>query len=101
MFGPFPGALHGIEAFLLAHSSLLKLRTAIFHAVWSRGQRLANACAVLSLVEGPQRCDPVTAWFNFGFACWGCIWLIALRRLLGFIVCWTWLSFWMEATCVA
>ena len=28
-----PGALHGIEASLLAHSSLLRLRTAILNAV--------------------------------------------------------------------
>ena len=37
-----PAALHGIEASLLASSSLLKLRSAVCRVVWSRRQPLAN-----------------------------------------------------------
>ena len=47
------GALRGIEATLLAHRSLLRLRTAVLNAVWSRQQPLANASAALSLLDGP------------------------------------------------
>ena len=52
------GALHGIEASFLANTSLRKLRTAIFKVVWSGRQPLANVGAVLSLLDGPPRCDP-------------------------------------------
>ena len=62
-----PGALHGIEASLVAKSSLLKLRAARLNAVWSRRQPVANAGAVLSLLDGPQGCDPAycVVWFRF------------------------------------
>ena len=53
-----PAALHGIEASLLASSSLRKLRSAIGKVVWSRRQPLANVGAVLSLLDGPTGCDP-------------------------------------------
>ena len=49
-----PRALCGIEASLLAQSSLLKVRAAVLNAVWSRRQLLANAGAVLSLIDGLQ-----------------------------------------------
>ena len=61
-----PAALHG-EASFLAAASLRKLRTAIFKVVWSRRQPLANGGAVLSLLDGPQGCDPAycVVWFRF------------------------------------
>ena len=43
-----PGALHGIEAFLLASDSMRKLRSSIRKVVWSRRQPLACVGAVLS-----------------------------------------------------
>ena len=53
-----PGALHGIGASLLAKSSLLWLRSFILRVIGSRRQPLANVGAVLSLLDGPQGCDP-------------------------------------------
>ena len=62
-----PGALHGIEASLLADASLRKLRIAIFEVIWTRRQPLAKVGAVLSLLDGPPCCDPVycVVWFRF------------------------------------
>ena len=62
-----PGALHGIEASFLADTSLRKLSTAIFRAVWSGRQPLANTGAVLRLLDGPSGCDPAfcVVWFPF------------------------------------
>ena len=62
-----PGALHGIEASLLAEGSLFMLRAAVLIAVWSRRQPLANVCAVLSMLDGPRGCDPAhcVVWFSF------------------------------------
>ena len=48
-----PGALHGIEASLLADTGLRNLRAAIVMVVWSRRQSLANPGAELSLLDGP------------------------------------------------
>ena len=42
----------GIEAFLLALDSLLKLRSSICRVVWSRRQPLARVGAVVSLLDG-------------------------------------------------
>ena len=44
-----PGALHGIEAFFLAGTSLRKLRTAFLRVAWSRRQSFASVGAVLQL----------------------------------------------------
>ena len=62
-----PGALHGIAASFHADTNLRKLRTAIFRAVWSGRQPLANAGAVLSLLDGPSGCDTASCvvWFRF------------------------------------
>ena len=72
-----PGALRGIEDASLAEASLRKLRTAIVRVVWSRRQSLANAGAVLSLLDGPSGCDPAfcVVWFRFRM----------LRRYLAYI----------------
>ena len=61
-----PGALHGIEASLLAYS-LRKLRSSIRKVVWSRRQPLACVGAVLGLLHGPTGCDPAfcAVWFRF------------------------------------
>ena len=62
-----PAALHGIEASLLASDSLQRLRSAVRRVVWSRRQPLASVGAVLSLLDGPTRCDPAfcVVWFRF------------------------------------
>ena len=56
-----PGALHGIV------SSLRELRSFFLKVVWSRRQPLADVGAVLSLLDGPQGCDPAycVVWFWF------------------------------------
>ena len=61
-----PGVVHGFEASLLA-SSLRKLRSSISMVVWSCRKPLASAGAVLSLLDGPQGCDPAycVVWFRF------------------------------------
>ena len=46
-----PGALHGVEASLLASNSLRKLRSSMSKVVWSRRQPLASVGAVLSLPD--------------------------------------------------
>ena len=57
----------GIEASFLADTSFRKLRTAIFRAVWSCLQPLANTGAVLGLLDAPAGCDPVFCfvWYRF------------------------------------
>ena len=69
-----PAALRGIEASLLASDSLRKLRSSITRVVWSRRQPLARVGAVLSLLDGPTRCDPsfcvVWFWFRLDLALW-------------------------------
>ena len=50
-----PGALHGIEASLLA---LRKLRSSIFRDVWSRRQPMANVGAVRACWMVFRDCDP-------------------------------------------
>ena len=51
----------------MAVSSLRKRRSSIFKFVWSYRQLLANVGAVLSLLDGPQGCDPAycIVWFRF------------------------------------
>ena len=62
-----PGALHGIEASLLASDRSRKLRSSICRVVWSRLQPMASVGAVLSLLDGPTACDPAfcVVWFRF------------------------------------
>ena len=62
-----PGAVHGIEASLLAAGSLRELRSCMPRVVWSRRQPLTNVGAVLGLLDGPQGCDPsyCIVWFPF------------------------------------
>ena len=44
-----------------------KLRSSLFKVAWSRRQPLANMGAVLSVLDGPQGCDPAyfVVWFRF------------------------------------
>ena len=65
-----PGALHGIEASFLAGTGLRKPRSAIFRAVWSGRQPLANTGAVLSLLDGQSGCNPsfCVVWFTVSYA---------------------------------
>ena len=65
-----PGAL-GIEASFLADTGSRQLRTAIFRAVWSGRQPLANTGAVPSLLDGPSGCDPAfcVVWLRFRMLC--------------------------------
>ena len=45
-------AFHGVEASLVAQSSLTKLRSAFVSSVWSRRMPLASFGAILSLLDG-------------------------------------------------
>ena len=61
------GALRGIDSSLLAVGSFHKLRSAILSVIWSRRrQPSAKLGAVLSLLDGPQECDPAhcVVWFR-------------------------------------
>ena len=60
-------AHHGIEVSLLASDRLRKLRSSIHRVVWSRRRPWATVGAVLSLMDGPTRCDPAlcVVWFRF------------------------------------
>ena len=63
-----PGGLHGSEASFLADTRLRKLRSSFFlKVVRSCRHPLANVAAVLSLLDGPQGCDPAfcVVWFRF------------------------------------
>ena len=62
-----PCALHGVESSFMSRGSFLKLRVAIVRVVWSRKQPLANAGAVLGLLDEPQGCDSsfCVVWFMF------------------------------------
>ena len=62
-----PAALHGIEASFLASDRLRKLWPSVHKVVWSRRQLSADVGAVLSLLDGPTRCDPLfcVVWFRF------------------------------------
>ena len=61
------GALHGVEASLLALDSLRKLCSSICRVVWSRRQPLASVGAVLSVLDGATGCGPafLCVWFRF------------------------------------
>ena len=62
-----PGSLLGIEASLLAISSLCELRSSLLGVVWTRREPFANVGAVLCLLDGPQGCVPAycVVWFRF------------------------------------
>ena len=53
-----PAALHGVESSHVSDASLNSLRTAFVAAAWSTRMPLAHPGAVLSLLDGPDGCDP-------------------------------------------
>ena len=53
-----PAALHGIESSHVSDANLDSLRTAFVAAAWSARMPLAHPGAVLSLLDGPDGCDP-------------------------------------------
>ena len=67
-----PGALHGIEASLLSHSSLFKLRSRLAAAVRCKRQPVAHAASVLSFLDGPEGCDLgfCLVWIRFRMLNW-------------------------------
>ena len=109
-----PAALHGIEASLLASESLRKLRSAVRRFVWSRRQPFASVGAVLSLLDGPTRCDPAfcVVWFRFRLLrryLWGMgvlgmvlfiFFLLALQRLAFSGILMLWLGLGLVCLCV-
>ena len=53
-----PAALHGVESSHVSDANLNSLRTAFVAAAWSTRMPLAHPGAVLSLLDGPDGCDP-------------------------------------------
>ena len=68
-----PACLHAAEASCVSSSSISAFRAAIVRAVWSSKMPLANALAVLNLLDGPVGCAGIL--------------LIVLRRNLVSFVC--------------
>ena len=63
-----PPAPHRAEASLVSNSGMTSLTTAFCFAAWSSKMPPANIGAVLSMLDGPEGCDPafhvVWAWFH-------------------------------------
>ena len=59
--------LHAAEASYVASSSTITFKPAIVRAVWSSEMPLANAPAVLNLLDGPVDVDPAfhIIWSRF------------------------------------
>ena len=53
-----PAGLHAAEASYVSSSSMSAFRAAIVRAVWSSKMPLANAPAILNLLDGPVGIDP-------------------------------------------
>ena len=53
-----PAGLHAAEASYVSSSSISVFRAAIVRAVWSSKMPLANAPAILNLLDGPVGVDP-------------------------------------------
>ena len=62
-----PAGLHAAEASCVSSSSISAFRAAIVRAVWSSEMPLANAPAILSLLDGPVDVDPAfyIVWSRF------------------------------------
>ena len=62
-----PAGLHAAEASNVSSSSISAFRTAIVRAVWSSKMPLANAPAVLNLLDGPVGVDSAfhIVWSRF------------------------------------
>ena len=62
-----PAGLHAAEASYVSSSSISASRAAIVRAVWSSKMPLANAPAILNLLDGPVDVDPAfyAVWSRF------------------------------------
>ena len=62
-----PAGLHAAEASYVPSSSISAVRAAVVRAVWSSKMPLANAPAVLNLLDGPVDVDPAfrIVWSRF------------------------------------
>ena len=62
-----PAGLHAAEASHVSSSSINALRAAMVRAVWSSEMPLANAPAILNLLDGPVEVDPAfdVVWCRF------------------------------------
>ena len=62
-----PSGLHAAEASCVSSSSICALRAATVRAVWSSEMPLANAPAILNLLDGPVGVDPAfhIVWSRF------------------------------------
>ena len=62
-----PAGLHAAEASYVSSSSISAFRAAIVRAVWSSRMPLANAPAILNLLDGPVGVDPAfhIVWSRF------------------------------------
>ena len=62
-----PAALHGIEASLLSHNFVVKLRAAFIRACGSSKLTLAHTGTVLGILDGPEFVDSSSCivWFRF------------------------------------
>ena len=62
-----PAGLHAAEASYVSSSSISAFRAAIVRAVWSSKMPLANAPAILNLLDGPVDVDPAfhVIWSRF------------------------------------
>ena len=81
--------LHAAEASYVSSSAISAFRAAIVRAVWSSKMPLANAPAILSLLDGPVDVDPAfhIVWARLRIRCAGIL-LVALERNPGFFGCW-------------
>ena len=62
-----PAGLHAAEASYVSSSSISAFRAAFVRAVWSSMMHLANAPAILNLLDGPVGVDPAfhIVWSRF------------------------------------
>ena len=62
-----PAGLHAAEASYVSSSSISAFRAAIVRSVWSSKMPLANALAILNLLDGPVDVDPAfyVVWSRF------------------------------------
>ena len=67
-----PAGLHAAEASYVSSSSISAFRAAIVRAVWSSKMPLANAPAILNLLDGPVDVDPAfyVVWSRFRMMRW-------------------------------
>ena len=80
--------LHAAEASYVSSSSISAFRAAIVRAVWSSKMPLANAPAILHLIDGPVGVDPAFHIICSRFRMMRSTFLTTLKKSLGFFGCW-------------